>query len=48
MAYALLADLPLEVGLYASIVPLIIYGLLGTSRSLAVGPVAVIGLSVGP
>jgi len=46
MAYALLADLPLEVGLYASIVPLIIYGLLGTSRSLAVGPVAIVSLLV--
>ncbi|MGB0387644.1 MAG: sulfate permease [Ardenticatenaceae bacterium] len=46
MAYALLAGLPPEVGLYASIVPLIIYGLLGTSRSLAVGPVAIVSLLV--
>lgn len=38
MAYALLAGLPPQVGLYASILPLIIYGLLGTSRTLAVGP----------
>ncbi len=46
MAYALLAGLPAEVGLYASIVPLLIYGLLGTSRALAVGPVAMVSLLV--
>ncbi|GAB4444930.1 MAG: solute carrier family 26 protein [Anaerolineae bacterium] len=46
MAYAMLAGLPPEVGLYASILPLIIYGLLGTSRSLAVGPVAIVSLLV--
>ena len=46
MAYAGLAGLPPEVGLYASIVPLIVYGLLGTSRSLAVGPVAIVSLLV--
>jgi SulP family sulfate permease len=46
MAYAMLAGLPPEIGLYASIVPLIIYGLLGTSRTLAVGPVAIVSLLV--
>ena len=46
MAYALLAGLPPQVGLYASIVPLIIYGILGTSRTLAVGPVAIVSLLV--
>lgn len=46
MAYALLAGLPPEIGLYASIVPLIIYGLLGSSRALAVGPVAIVSLLV--
>lgn len=46
MAYALLAGLPPQVGLYASILPLIIYGLLGTSRALAVGPVAMVSLLV--
>lgn len=46
MAYALLAGLPPEVGLYASILPLIIYGLLGSSRTLAVGPVAIVSLMV--
>jgi len=46
MAYALLAGLPPQVGLYASIIPLILYGLLGTSRTLAVGPVAIVSLLV--
>lgn len=44
MAYAMLAGLPPEVGLYASIVPLVIYGVMGTSRPLAVGPVAIVSL----
>jgi sulfate permease, SulP family len=46
MAYALLAGLPPQIGLYASIVPLLIYGLLGTSRAMAVGPVAMVSLLV--
>ncbi len=46
MAYALLAGLPPQVGLYASILPAIIYPLLGTSSVLAVGPVAVDSLMV--
>jgi sulfate permease, SulP family len=44
LAYALLAGLPPQVGLYASIAPLIAYAIFGTSRTLAVGPVAVISL----
>ncbi len=44
LAYALLAGLPAEVGLYASIAPLVIYAVFGTSRALAVGPVAVASL----
>ncbi|MDX5360003.1 MAG: sulfate permease [Alphaproteobacteria bacterium] len=44
LAYALLAGLPPEVGLYASIAPLVLYGIFGTSRALAVGPVAVVSL----
>jgi SulP family sulfate permease len=44
MAYALLAGLPPQSGLYASILPLILYGLFGTSRALAVGPVAIASL----
>jgi SulP family sulfate permease len=46
MAYALLAGLPPQAGLYASIVPTLIYGLFGTSRYLAVGPVAIVSLLV--
>lgn len=44
LAYALLAGVPPEVGLYASILPLVGYALFGTSRTLSVGPVAVISL----
>lgn len=44
LAYALLAGLPPEVGLYASLLPLLLYGLLGTSRTMSVGPVAVVSL----
>ncbi len=44
LAYALLAGLPAEVGLYASILPLVAYAIFGTSRALAVGPVAVASL----
>ncbi len=44
LAYALLAGLPPQVGLYASILPLVAYALFGSSRALAVGPVAVVSL----
>lgn len=44
LAYALLAGLPPQVGLYASILPLVAYAIFGTSKALAVGPVAVISL----
>ncbi|TKW67153.1 MAG: sulfate permease [Paracoccus denitrificans] len=44
LAYAMLAGLPPEAGIYASIAPLILYALFGTSRALAVGPVAVLSL----
>lgn len=44
LAYALLAGLPPQVGLYASIVPVIVYAIFGTSRQLAVGPVAIVSL----
>ena len=47
LAYALLAGLPAVVGLYASILPAVLYALLGTSRTLAVGPVAIIALMTG-
>ena len=44
LAYALLAGLPAVTGLYASILPLVAYAVFGTSRTLSVGPVAVISL----
>ena len=44
LAYALLAGLPAEVGLYASVAPLLLYAVFGTSRALAVGPAAVTSL----
>ncbi|MEG3078894.1 sulfate permease [Halomonas sp. 5021] len=47
LAYALLAGLPAVVGLYASILPQLVYTLFGTSRTLAVGPVAIIALMTG-
>jgi len=40
MAYAMLAGLPPQVGLYASILPILVYAVFGSSRVLAVGPVA--------
>lgn len=46
MAYAMIAGLPPVFGLYASLVPQIIYAVLGTSRQLAVGPVAMDSLLV--
>ncbi len=46
MAYAMLAGLPPQTGLYASIVPLILYSLFGSSNSLSVGPVAMVSLLV--
>ena len=44
LAYALLAGLPPEVGLYASIAPILLYAIFGNSSALAVGPVAVVSL----
>ena len=46
MAYALIAGLPPVYGLYAALAPLIVYAFLGTSRQLAVGPVAMVALLV--
>ncbi len=46
MAYASLAGLPPVVGLYASTIPLVIYALFGSSRHLAIGPVAIISMVV--
>lgn len=44
LAYAMLAGLPAQVGLYASIFPPVLYAIFGSSRTLAVGPVAVTAL----
>ena len=44
LAYAMLAGVPPEVGLYASILPLVAYAAFGSSHTLSVGPVAVISL----
>eukprot|EP00658_Telonema_sp_P-2_P065376 TRINITY_DN54629_c0_g1_i3.p1 TRINITY_DN54629_c0_g1~~TRINITY_DN54629_c0_g1_i3.p1 ORF type:complete len:185 (+),score=47.69 TRINITY_DN54629_c0_g1_i3:3-557(+) len=46
MAYAVLADLPPQNGLYASFIGLVVYSLFGTSRQLGLGPVAVVALMV--
>jgi SulP family sulfate permease len=44
MAYALLAGMPPQAGLYASTIPIALYAFFGTSRQLAVGPVAIVSL----
>lgn len=44
LAYAILAGLPPQVGIYASVFPLVAYAIFGSSRHLAVGPTAVISL----
>ena len=47
LAYALLAGLPPQTGLYASVLPLLAYAMFGSSMTLAVGPVAVVSLMTG-
>lgn len=46
LAYAMLAGLPPQVGLYASLLPLLAYAALGSSPVLGVGPVAVLALMI--
>ncbi len=46
IAYAMLAGLPAQLGLYASILPPLIYVLLGTSRTLSVGPVSIAAIMI--
>jgi SulP family sulfate permease len=46
LAYATLAGLPAQMGLYASIAPLVAYAVFGTSRTMAIGPVAVVSLMI--
>ncbi|MEE9363300.1 MAG: solute carrier family 26 protein [Cellulophaga sp.] len=47
MAYAMIAGLPPVYGLYASLLPVLVYAFLGTSRHIAIGPVAMDSLLVG-
>ncbi len=47
MAYAMLAGLPPQIGLYSCILPISAYAVFGTSRTLAVGPVGLMSLMVG-
>ncbi len=47
MAYALLAGLPPQMGLYAALAPPLLYLVLGTSPFVSIGPVALISLIVG-
>jgi sulfate permease, SulP family len=44
MAYAMLAGMPPQAGLYAATIPIALYAFFGTSRQLAVGPVAIVSL----
>lgn len=46
MAYALLAGLPVEVGIYSSLLPALFYVVFGTSRVLSVGPVSIAAIMV--
>jgi len=47
MAYAAIAGLPLQVGLYTAFIPMVIYAFLGTSRSLSVSTTTTIAILVG-
>merc|ERR1719272_2754279 len=47
LAFALLAGLPIQVGLYSSFAPLILYALFGTIRQVQVGPTALMSLITG-
>ena len=46
IAYALLAGVPPEAGLYACLLPMILYSLFGSSKHLVVGPVAIAALLI--
>jgi SulP family sulfate permease len=46
IAYAILAGLPPQLGLYASILPPVVYALFGTSRTLSVGPVSIAAIMI--
>ena len=44
LGFALVAGVPVQVGLYSAILPAVIYALLGTGRTLSVGPVAIVSI----
>ena len=46
IAYSILAGLPPQLGLYASILPPVLYALFGTSRTLSVGPVSIAAIMI--
>ena len=46
LAYSILANLPAVMGLYTSAIPPLVYGFLGTSRQLSVGPVALVSMFI--
>ena len=46
IAYALLAGVPAQAGLYACLLPMILYALLGSSKHLVVGPVAIAAVMI--
>jgi sulfate permease, SulP family len=46
LAYAMVAGLPPVVGLYAAILPAVLYAILGTSRDLSVGPTSIVAIMV--
>ncbi len=47
MAYATVAGLPVEVGLYTAFVPMVIYAILGTSRPLSVSTTTTLAILTG-
>ena len=46
IAYAMLAELPPVYGLYAALVPLPVYAMLGSSRHISIGPFALVSILV--
>ena len=46
MAYATIAGLPVEIGLYTAFIPMVIYAILGTSRPLSFSTTSTIAILV--
>ena len=44
LAFAMVAGVPVQIGLYSAILPAVVYALLGTGRTLSVGPVAIVSI----